>query len=253
MKRIISALLASLFISGVALASDESLEKVRSQKEVVVGFCAQYPPFESKNLETGAFEGFDVDLARALAKEMGVSVRFVDAEWQGLLGGLGKGDFDMLLTCMSKSEARHANANFSNVYYRLADVIVVSTKNTDIKGLADLSDKTVGVQVGSGSEQLADGMKERFKSLKRYNYNPEAFADLKFGRIDAVLVGITYALRQNKVDSSFKVVGAPLAEAEIVAVMKKGADTLTGEVNAALGRLKASGEYAAIHDRWLAM
>ena len=68
-----------------------------------------------------------------------------------------------------------------------------------------------------------------------------------------MLVGITYALRQNKVDSSFKVVGAPLAEAEIVAVMKKGADALTGEVNAALGRLKESGEYSAIHDRWLAM
>jgi len=253
MKRTIAVLFAALFVSGVALASDGSLEKVRGQKEVVVGFCAQYPPFESKNLKTGDFEGFDVDLARALAKEMGVSVRFVDAEWQGLLGGLAKGDFDMLLTCMSRSEARSANANFSDIYYRLADVIVVNKKNADIKGLADLTGKVVGVQVGSGSEQFADSMKGHFKAIKRYNYNPEAFSDLKFGRIDAVLVGATFAIRQSKVDPSYKVVGAPLAEAEIVAVMKKGADALTEEVNAALGRLNKSGEYRAIHDRWLAM
>lgn len=253
MKRICAVLMMGLLCCSTALAADGSLEKIRSRGEVVVGFCAQYPPFESRNLKTSAFEGFDVDLAKALAHEMGVSVRFVDAEWQGLLGGLGKGDFDMLLTCMSKSEARGANANFSDVYYRLADVIVVKKENNAIKDLEDLTGKVVGVQIGSGSEQLADSLKGRFKSVKRYNYNPEAFADLKFGRIDAVLVGYTYAVRQNKVDPDYKVVGAPLAEAEIVAVMKKGADTLTGEVNAALARLQKSGEYQTIHDRWLAL
>ncbi len=253
MNRIIAVLLLMLTWGGNALASDGSWENVTARRELVVGFCAQYPPFESKNLTTGAFEGFDVDLANALAAEMGVSVRFVDAEWQGLIGGLGKGDFDMLLTCMSKSEARGANANFSDVYYRLADVIVVKKGNTAISGLEDLTGKVVGVQIGSGSEQLADSMKGRFKEIKRYNYNPEAFADVKFGRIDAVLVGYTYAIRQNKVDPAYKVVGSPLAEAEIVAVMKKGADALTAEVNAALSRLQKSGEYQTIHDRWLAL
>lgn len=253
MKRICTALMMGLLCCSTALAGDGSWERVRARGEVVVGFCAQYPPFESKNLATGAFEGFDVDLARAVAKEMGVAVRFVDAEWQGLLGGLAKGDFDMLLTCMSKSEARGANANFSNVYYRLPDVIVVKKENTAIAGLNDLKGKVVGVQVGSGSEQLADSLKGRFKAINRYNYNPEAFSDLKFGRIDAVLVGYAYAVNQNKTDPAFKVVGPPLAEAEIVAVMKKGADTLTAKVNAALTRIRKAGEYQAILDRWLVL
>ena len=253
MRRIIALLIMGVLTCTSALAADGSLAKVHKQGELVVGFCAQYPPFESKNLTTGSFEGFDVDLARALAKEMGVPVRLVDSEWQGLLGGLGKGDFDLLLSCMSKSEARNANANISDVYYRLADVIVVKKENTTTHGLADLKGKTVGVQMGSGSEQLADGMDGHFKAIKRYNYNPEAFADLKFGRLDAVLVGYTYAVRQRQVDATCKVVGDPLAEAEIVGVMKKGADALTVEVNAALARLQKSGEYKAIHDRWLAL
>ena len=231
--------------------ADESMTRVSERGELVVGFCAQYPPFESKNEKTGEFEGFDVDLAKALAKEIGVKVRLVDAEWQGLLAGLKKGDYDALITCMSKSEARGENTNFSDVYYTLPDVIVVRKDDGAIAGKDDLRDRIVGVQLGSGSEQLADSMKESFKEIKKYNYNPEAFTDLKVGRIDAVLVGYAYAVNQMKADQSFKIVGEPLAEAEIVAVMPKGADALTRKVNEALAKIKADGTYQAIHDKWL--
>lgn len=108
-----------------ASANDASWSKVKDRGELIVGFAAHYPPFDSKNEKTGEFEGFDVDMAKALADELGVGVKFVDAEWQGLLGGLNKGDFDMLITCMSKSEGRGKNVTFSDVYYRLADVMVM--------------------------------------------------------------------------------------------------------------------------------
>jgi len=231
--------------------ADTSLTKVKESGQLTVGFCAQYPPFESKNEKTGEFEGFDVDLARALAKKIGVEVRLVDAEWQGLLAGLKKGDYDTLITCMSKSEARGENTNFSDVYYTLPDVIVVRKDNETITGKDSLSGRIVGVQLGSGSEQLADAMHDTFKEIKKYNYNPEAFTDLKVGRIDAVLVGYAYAVNQMKADPSFKIIGEPLAQAEIVAVLPKGADALTLEINKALMNLKADGTYQAIYDKWL--
>lgn len=231
--------------------ADTSLSKVTEKGELIVGFCAQYPPFESKNEKTGEFEGFDVDLARAIAKELGVKVKLVDAEWQGLLAGLKKGDYDTLITCMSKSEARGENTNFSDVYYTLPDVIVVRKDESTITGKDELKGKVVGVQLGSGSEQLADSMKGMFKEIKKYNYNPEAFTDLKVGRIDAVLVGYAYAVNQMKADPSYKIVGDPLAQAEIVAVLPKGADALTVKINEALARIKADGTYRVIHDKWL--
>jgi polar amino acid transport system substrate-binding protein len=241
-----------LFFSVASGAqADSSWKKVQKRGEIVIGFCAQYPPFESKNEKTGEFEGFDVDLGKALAKQLGVSVKFVDSEWQGLLGGLKKGDYDMLLTCMSKSETRKENVNFSDVYYELPRVIVVSKENNTIQSKADLKGKTVGVQLGSASEQQADKMKDMFKEIKRYNYNPEAFTDLKFNRIDAVLVGYAYAVRQIKTDPSFKVVGEPLAKAQIVMVMSKGADALTGKINSALSAVKSNGMYQKVYDRWL--
>jgi polar amino acid transport system substrate-binding protein len=249
MKKIALCLMFLFCLAGVA-AADDSWTTVQSRGEMVVGFAAHYPPFESKNEKTGEFEGFDVDMARAMAEVLGVKVRFVDAEWQGLLGGLNKGDFDMLVTCMSMSETRGQNVNFSDVYYKLADVIVVGRDSQGIASGADLKGKTVGVQLGSGSEQVVDAM-TGFKEVKRYNYNPEAFLDLKNARIDALVVGYAYAVNQIKADPSYKIVGAPLAEAEIVVVMRKGADVLTAKVNEALAAIRKNGAYDRAYATWL--
>jgi len=231
--------------------SDDSFKKVEDRGVMIVGLCAQYPPFESRSEKTGKLEGFDIDLGKALAEKMGVETRFMDAEWQGLLGGLKKGDYDILITCMSKSETRGENVNFTDVYYKLPDVIVVRKDETAIKGKAELKGKTVGVQLGSASELLADATKDTFREIKRYNYNPEAFTDLKFKRIDAVLVGYAYAVNQMKTDPSYKVVGEPLSEADVIMVLPKGADDLTARVNAALRKIKDDGTYQRIHDYWL--
>ena len=249
MKQILLASLCFFVLAQTAVA-DDSWSKVQARGEVVVGFAAHYPPFESKNEKTGEFEGFDVDLAKAMAEVLGVKVKFVDAEWQGLLGGLNKGDFDMLVTCMSKSETRGQNVNFSDSYYSLADVMVVARDNQDIKTASDLQGRIVGVQLGSGSEQAVDAM-TGFKEVKRYNYNPEAFLDLKNGRIDALVVGYAYAVNQIKEDSSYKVVGTPLAEAEIVVVMPKGADALTAKINEALAATRKNGAYDKAYATWL--
>ena len=249
MKQILLASLCFFVLAQTAVA-DDSWSKVQARGEVVVGFAAHYPPFESKNEKTGEFEGFDVDLAKAMAEVLDVKVKFVDAEWQGLLGGLNKGDFDMLVTCMSKSETRGQNVNFSDSYYSLADVMVVARDNQDIKTVSDLQGRIVGVQLGSGSEQAVDAM-TGFKEVKRYNYNPEAFLDLKNGRIDALVVGYAYAVNQIKEDSSYKVVGTPLAEAEIVVVMPKGADALTAQINEALAATRKNGAYDKAYATWL--
>lgn len=232
--------------------SDGSWSKVKDKGEMVVGFCAAYPPFESRNEKTKEFEGFDVDMAKALGKETGVNVKFVDAEWQGLLGGLKKGDYDVLITCMSKSETRGQNVNFSDVYYELGDVIVVKKDNNTINSEADLQNKVIGVQLGSGSEQLVDKLKG-LKEVKKYNYNPEAFLDLKNGRIDAVIVGYAYAVNQIKQDNSYKVVGNPIAKAEIVMVTPKGADSLTKKLNEALTAIRQQGIYDELIKKWLSV
>ncbi|HPS87575.1 MAG TPA: ABC transporter substrate-binding protein [Spirochaetota bacterium] len=249
-------LIVSIALSAVSCKKSgevNSWNKAKKSGELVVGLCAMYPPFESRNEKTGEFEGFDIDLASAVAAELGLKAKIVDSEWKGLLGGLAKGDFDALVTCMSKRETANNNVNMSDVYYELQDVIVVRKDRADINKREDLNGKIIGVQLGSGSEQVVDAMKDsKFKSIKRYEYNPEAFIDLKNKRSDAVIVGYAYAVNQLKKEPGiYRVIFADLEKAEIVIIMKKGDDELTEKVNKALAAIRKNGKYDEICAKWL--
>jgi polar amino acid transport system substrate-binding protein len=243
---------AMMVLSNPAMASDDSWEKVNEKGEVTIGFCAAYPPFESRNEKTGEFEGFDVDLGKAIAEEMGVSAKFIDGEWQGLIGGLHKGDYDMLMTCMSKSEGRGKNVLFSDTYYELSDVIVVRSGDERINSEKDLKGKVVGAQNGSAAMQIMDSL-EGLGDKKYYNYNPEAFLDLKNDRIDAVIVSMAYAVNQIKKDESYKVTGPVGDPAEIVAVMPMESVELQERVNDALKNVKSNGTWQKLVDKWLSV
>lgn len=106
------------------------------------------------------------------------------------------------------------------------------------------------MQLGSGSEQIADQM-TGLKEIKRYNYNPEAFIDLANNRIDAVVVGYAYAVNQMKEQGGFKILEEPLESAEIVMVLRHGEDSLTGKLDEALAQIKERGTYDQLIEKWL--
>jgi polar amino acid transport system substrate-binding protein len=247
-------LIGIVLVGALALSAwaDDSLSKIKDAGVLNVGLAAAYPPFESRNEKTGQIEGFDIDFANEIVKRIGVDVKIHDAEWPALLGGLKKGDYDAIISCMSKQEASVERVNMSKPYYDLLDVVVVG-KDAKILSHGDLANKIIGVQTGSGSEQQADQLAKKidFKEIKRYNYNPEAFLDLKNGRIDAVIVGYAYAVRQKGFTKNYKILEEPIASSEIIVVMRPGADQLTDAINNALADIKKSGVYDQLVDKWL--
>lgn len=245
-------LLIAVFISFAAnsSASDNSWERIKEKGELVVGFCAQYPPFEFKT-EAGDLKGFDVDLANAIGKELNIPVKFKDGEWQGLIPGMAKGDYDVLITCMGKTPKRMETVNFSDVYVKLAEVIVVRAADDAIHDKIDLKGKAVGAQMATSSERVLNGMKDLVGQAKLYNYTTEAFLDLKFNRIDAVVSGFAYAVVQIKKDPSFKIVGDPLNATDIGIALPKNADALTLKINEALAKIRANGTHQSIYNKWL--
>jgi polar amino acid transport system substrate-binding protein len=231
--------------------SDKSWQSVKDKGELVVGLCAEYAPFESRNEKTGQIEGFDIDIANALANELGVKVKIADAQWESLVGGVEKGDYDVLITCMSKKEAAQGNVNMSEVYYNLKEIIVVNKDNNTINSVDDLKGKVVGVQTQTSSEQAADKL-SGLKEVKRYNRTPEAFIDLQNKRIDAVIVGYAYAATQMKSEvKGIKIVNSPVDSSDIVMVMKKGNDELTLKLNDELSKIKQNGKYDEAINKWL--
>lgn len=239
MKKIVASILLTFSMFAYA------------QNTLTVGLCAAYPPFESRDAKSGEIVGFDIDLANEIGKIIGKQVIIKDAEWQALLGGLKNAHYDVIISAMSAQEAGKGNVNISDSYYQLNDVVVVKKANTTILSPKDLKNKNVGVQLGSGSEQAVDKL-EGLKRVARYNYNPEAFLDLKQERIDAVVVGYAYAVTQKNFNKEYKIVGTILPT-HLVAVMKKGQDELTQQINDALKTLKSNGVYDKLIQKWLAV
>ena len=130
---------------------DTSWNAIEEAGTLKIGLCPEYPPFESVN-DAGDIEGFDADLAAAIAEEMGVEVEFANTPWEGLISGLNNGDFDMIMSAMSPEEATAATdaVNLSDAYYELGDVIAVKVDNDTITKKEDLEGKTIGFQTGSG-------------------------------------------------------------------------------------------------------
>ncbi len=256
MKNFFLALITiSLFFyfSNPCFSQDnDSWTEIYKKGEMTVGFCAQYPPFESK-MKSGKFIGFDVDLGKALAEKMGINVKFTDGEWQGLVAGMGKGDYDILISCISKSTARKKNVNFSEPYLDLSEVILVRKDEKDIKELKDLKNKITGVQMATSSEKTVDDLPVFFKNVRKYNYTTEAILDLKYKRIDAVVCGYAYAVLQIRKEPSLIITGKPLRSSEIVMVLPKGADSFTQKINTALEEIKKDGTYKKIYNKWLAI
>lgn len=235
--------------------ADTSWSDVQKKGEMVVAMCPEYPPFAMRD-KKGDVEGFNVDFAKALSEELDLKVTFKDTPWEGLVAGLQKGDHDMIISAMSPQEATQAsdNVSMSDPYYKLSDIIVVNSKNTDITSKENLEGKIIGVQASTSSDVAAEELAKKgikVKEIRKFNRTPEAILDLQNDRVDAVIVGYAYAVSQLNGNKDFKIVNDPVQVCDLVVVMNGGADELTKKVNEAMKAVKDKGTYDDCVKKWL--
>lgn len=224
-----------------------------------VGFNAAFPPFESVN-DKGEFEGFDVDLANALGKELGMKVEFVDVAWETIFAGLQAKKYDVIISGVTITEERKKTMNFSDPYFEAGQVIMVRKDYDEIKSEKDLAGKKVGVQISTTADEICTAMQEgtgqfgkiAIKEIKRYDNYPQAFVDLQNGNIDAVVVdvpvGVPYVAKHS---DKVKLVSDKPFVAEYTGIALRKEDTeLLNKINAALKKFKEDGTYQKIYDKW---
>lgn len=228
--------------------------KTKENGKLTVGFCATWAPFESKKTD-GDFEGFDVDMAKEIGKDLNLDIQFADADWQGLIPSLQKGDYDVVISCVSKSGARNETVDFSDVYYKLPSCIVVKKGNTTIKSKEDLKGKVVGVQLGTADEMAAEKLNKelKFKDLRKFKLPPDEMLDLNQGRLDAVIVGYPYAITTINKTKQYEIIEKPFDATDIVMLTKKGNSELTKAINKSLKRIKEDGTYDKLIKKWISL
>ncbi len=227
--------------------SAQALDRVRQSGELRIGTDATYPPFESA--EGGQFTGFDIDLASAIARELGVKPRFINASFDGIFPALQNGTFDMVISSVTITPERSASMLFSDPYYDSGQLIAV---NQDRQGIAtpdDLKGKTVGVQINTTAQ--FDLEKREGVKVAKYNTVDLALLDLRNRRIDAVVIDapvLKYMIFQSF--RELKAVGRRFTDEKFGIALAQGSDDLRLEINKALKKIRETGEYDRIHEKW---
>jgi polar amino acid transport system substrate-binding protein len=194
--------------------------------------------------------GFEVDLAAALAKELGRPIRFKQYEFSSLFSGLQRGDFDFAMNGLEITPDRKKRVRFSKPYYlyKLQFVVRAGEKRfTSLQDCPGRADLVIGTLEDTAAERLLDklGIKKKI-----YPGQVEPYGDLALGRIDGVLLDLPIALYYAKKDPRLRFAGEPIEPGFYAIAFRPGEETLVGQFNAALDRLWKSGELRRIYEKW---
>lgn len=229
-------------------------EKKEAAKEVPkvlnVGCTADFAPFEFQDVSGKEYSGFDMDLIRAVGKAMDREVKIQNISFDGLVPALDAGNVDIVISGMTITEERKQKVAFSKPYYQSGLTIVVAKDNETIQGFKDLEGKAVAVQIGTTGSNEARKIKDA--KVKEFNSSADTFIELRAGGVDAVVndrpVNDYYLVQGGNKEA--KVLKEVLtAEDYGIAVSKKN-DALVKEIDAALEKVKQSGEYDKIYEKW---
>ena len=127
MKKILAII--TLLIISTAANAESKLQTIKKNGELRVGTTGDWDPMSMKDPATNKYKGFDIDVMRELAKDMGVKVKFVPTEWKTIVAGITADRYD-LSTSVTKTPKRAEVAGFTETYYKYGTVPLVLKKNS---------------------------------------------------------------------------------------------------------------------------
>jgi polar amino acid transport system substrate-binding protein len=192
--------------------------------------------------------GFEVDLTNALGEKLKRKPVFVQNQWDGLIPGLKRNNYDIAVNGIEITDDRKNEINFTVPYYAAAEQLSVRRETTDINSLADLKGKTAGALQFSLANRILD--QAGGVTVRGYEAEPPMYEDLANGRLDAVLMDWPVAVYYSRPNPKLKFVGAPVGYMEYgIGVRKEDAELLR-QLNDALLELMKSGELRRIYEKW---
>ncbi|MDR1361644.1 MAG: ABC transporter substrate-binding protein [Holosporaceae bacterium] len=211
-----------------------------------VGIATDYPPFEYK--ENGELVGFDVDLARLLAKEMEKEVSFVEMRFRNTFDAIKDNSVDVVISTVTTSQERRKDYEFSRCYYS-ESLAAVYEKNEPYLNAEELAHAKLACQLGTTAERW---IKEHVQGAQLVMMdNPRQLIDaLKAGHVDCVVIDGLQArefCRQNPALANSVISQSD----EGYAVLMKKQSLLKEKVNIALRKLETTGELGRLKAKWL--
>jgi polar amino acid transport system substrate-binding protein len=253
---VLSACLVALpvFAADTGLAEKSTLQSILKAGKLRVGMEPGYMPFEMQNKES-KIVGFDVDMARLMAKEMGVELELVPTAWDGIIGSLLTDKFDIIMSGMTVTQQRNLKVNFAEPYIIVGQSILIQKDLTGIiRSYKDLNDPkyTVTSKLGTTGEQAVKRMIPRAK-YKSFETEPEAALEVINGKADAFVYDLPYCVVFFAQKGAGKLVflDKPFTFEPLGWAIKQGDPDFLNWLNNFLSQIKGDGRYDKIYDKWI--
>lgn len=227
----------------------DSLVNVKNNNILRIATEATYPPMEFLDID-GNVVGFEIEMAKAIAKKLGVELGIVNTDFSGITEGLKSNRYDVVIATMNITDERKKSVLFSDPYIDEVGLSVITQiNNTSINDFPDTDGKVIGIQQGSVAESWAEG--KDFKEVKRYIRIADAFTDLRAGRVEAVVTdNVVGAYYMSKDAKSFRMVDKLFDAGPVGIAMKMNSPELKKELDRILKELKDEGILSAISIKW---
>lgn len=236
----------SLVGCGGSKEKTNKLDQIKSNGKIVVGLSADYAPYEFHAMIDGKDEvvGFDVDIAKEVAKDLGVELQIQQMDFDALIAALKSGQIDAIISGMNPTEERREQIDFSDIYYEAKHAVIAPKDEVGkYKTADDLNGKIVGAQLGSTQQQIAQNEIQAKDVTLLQDVNSLVLA-LKSKKVEAMITEKPVAemiVKNNPEIGVTDIVFGGEGGGNAVGVQKDSPE-LVAEINTTIDRLKNSGD-----------
>jgi len=240
--------------ADIELAKKSTLEDILKRGELRVGFEAGYVPFEMTD-KNGRFVGFDIDMAKEMAKAMGVKFVPVNTAWDGIIPALLSNKFDIIMSGMTVTQERNLKVNFADPYIIVGQTILLNKKHEGTVGsYRDLNDAkyTVTSKLGTTGEQAVKRHIPK-ATYKSFETETEAFLEVLNGKADAYVYDLPNCVYLYAQQGKGKVIflDEPFTYEPLAWAINRGDPDFLNWLDNFLRQVKNDGRYERIYNKWI--
>jgi polar amino acid transport system substrate-binding protein len=240
--------------ASIDLAKQSTLEKILQRGELRVGFEAGYMPFEMTD-KKGDFVGFDIDMAKEMAKAMGVKFVPVNTAWDGIIPALLTDKFDIIMSGMTVTQERNLKINFADPYIIVGQTILLNKKHEGkVEDYKDLNDPKyiVTSKLGTTGEQAVKRMIPKC-TYKSFETETEAALEVVNGKADAFVYDLPYCVVFNAQQGAGKLIflDKPFTFEPLAWAINKGDPDFMNWLNNFRRQVTNDGRYERIYNKWI--
>jgi len=240
--------------ADIELAKKSTLESILKKGELRVGFEAGYMPFEMTD-KKGHFVGFDIDMAKEMAKAMGVKFVPVNTAWDGIIPSLITNKFDIIMSGMTVTQERNLKINFADPYIIIGQTILINKKHAGtVTSYKDLNNSKfiVTSKLGTTGEQAVKRLIPKC-TYKSFETEPEAALEVVNGKADAFVYDLPYCVVFMGQQGAGKLVflDQPFTFEPLAWAIKKGDPDFMNWLNNFLRQIRNDGRYDRIYNKWI--